>query len=470
MVYWSDVITRARSTFRIPFTKIALALAVVAILLLLAAVLAQGNLRITAAAGLLLSAPALLYLTVRWPIVFPFGLYLALVPFDPLLSFSGGLGTLTKFIGIAAILALLLRAILTRRMLLPPSSWYAWGALLLWMTLTAMWSITAETTLAFLQTMGSLFALLTAIAIYPITALEFRVLRRLTIFAGIVTAAYGFYAYRSGQHVFSTPHGLTRLVLQAGKLQFDPNHYAAFFLIPIAFVVAGFLVDTRLPQRILYACGAAMLVANILLSGSRGGLIAVAVIVVYAGIRTRRYFATAVTGAAGLALSVAIPNVWARFFDPTQGDGSGRREIWATGFRALHDYWAFGAGFATYPDVYDRYLLATAQKSFQGWGRPGHNLLMQSSVELGVLGVILVLVAWWSSFRQTASIPRDHPLYASRIGCEAAIAGLFWMAMTIDILWYKYLWIALSLCVLLANLYRPRLIFAPGMRPAEHLR
>jgi hypothetical protein len=83
--------------------------------------------------------------------------------------------------------------------------------------------------------MAALLALFTVLALYPIQSFELAWVRRILIFTGIVTACYGIYAFRSGQHLGATAHqaainhGTVRLAISSGKLQFDPNHYAAFF-------------------------------------------------------------------------------------------------------------------------------------------------------------------------------------------------------------------------------------------------
>ena len=46
-------------------------------------------------------APALLVLALKRSYLFPYGLYVVLVPFDNMLKISGS-GTLTKFLGIAS--------------------------------------------------------------------------------------------------------------------------------------------------------------------------------------------------------------------------------------------------------------------------------------------------------------------------------------------------------------------------------
>ena len=434
-----------------------LAVAGSALLALIAESVARGNYR-TLGLGLALAlSPIFVRSALRFPLLFPFGLYLAFVPFDPLLQISAGGATLTKFAGIASIVALLARTIVLRKALVPQRSWYGWLAVITYASLSLVWSIDVEATKFLLGAMLSLFALFTALAIYPIAYVEFLWVRRLLIGTGIATACYGVYAFRSGQHTLSGPHhNLDRLTITNGTTQFDPNHYAAFFLIPIAIVVVGFFVDRRPRAKLAYAGIFGLLTSSVLLSGSRGGLIGIAVIVAYLGIRTRKFVSMGAVVGLALILSAFIPSVWVRFADPTQGDGSGRSEIWATGLRGLREFWLVGSGFGTYPDVYDAYLLQAVQRTFAGVHRPSHSIIVEAAIELGVLGSIALGLALWWSLRANARVSRNDPLFVHRLEAEGMLAGIIWMALTIDVLWYKYFWLALTFGLLLANVHRAR--------------
>ncbi|GAC1613829.1 MAG: hypothetical protein NVS4B5_01560 [Vulcanimicrobiaceae bacterium] len=437
--------------------KIALAVCSVGFLTLLASTLGRGNPKnaiMVLSVGLL---PVFFYVATRWPIVFPFGLYALLVPFDPLLAFISGGGTLTKIVGIASIAALALRALLTRRVLVPPRSWLGWGAFVLLMIISLTWTISVKHTLDPLQIVISLFVLFTALAVYPISLAEFDVLRKVTIFAGVSIAAYGLYAFRPTRAPASMPGHLhyERLTLSSGRIHMDPNHFAAFFLIPIAFVLIAFLNARSWTARFAYGGMFALMAAEVSRTGSRGGFVGVAIVMLYLGIRSRRYLASAAITVGGLLVSLAFPTVWQRFGDKTQGANSGRNFIWSTGIRAFHDYWLTGSGFGTYPEAYDKYLLLSSQPQFQGWNRPAHNLFISIGVELGVFGLLVLVAVLFYTFRQNSNIPRTHALYSYRLAIEAMLVGLLWMSISIDVLWYKYVWLALAFNVLLANIYRP---------------
>ena len=443
--------------------RILAAVAGLFVLLGLASYVVLGGSSRALVVGALGLVPIALYVALRWPVVFPFGLYLVLVPFDALLRTEGGTGaTLTKFVAYAVVAAFAIRIVLVRRALVPPAPWFLWAAFTLFAVASLGWSVYPEQTLFILSIFVPLFALYTLAAIYPVTVAETLRFRGIVEIAGVLIGAYGIYAYFTGQRLVGT-----RLSLSEGKLHVDPNHYAAFFVIPVALVTSRFLTDRRASVRLASALALALFVVNVVFSGSRGGFIGVGFALAYLAVRTRNYRTTAALAAIALAISVAIPNVWRRFADPTQGDNSGRNDIWAVGIHAFPHYWFAGAGFATYEDVYNDFLVQSYQRLFQGWSRPSHNLIVGTAVELGVIGLGLVLGAWWLSLKQTWDVPRRHPLAPVAYACEAACAGLFVCALTLDVLWYKYIWVAFMLVVMTSNAVHPRILWAPRRRAGD---
>lgn len=435
--------------------RLAIVAIAVAMLLGLAIAVAFDKLVLGIEIALLASAPLFLYWAYRRPTIFPLGLYILSVPVDPLLKVGSGAGsTLTKYIGIATIAALLVHAFRMRRLYAPPRAWYGWAAYLLLCTLSIAWSIDGEVTTEFVLTMCTLFALYTAIAMYPMTAQAYVTVRRTAVLAGALTALYGFYAYVGGQRMNGA-----RLSLAQGDIHLDPNHYSAFFCIPIGIVAARLFFTRSRRDQVVCALLVLIMFTNVLLSGSRGGLIAATLLTLYIGIRARRYVLLGITFLAGLAFTFAVPNVWQRILDPTQGDASGRSEIWSVGIAAIKEYGLIGCGFGAFPVAYQENLNHAYQRLFSGYGRPAHNIMIQTTAELGIAGLIILCAAWWASFRQNAFIPRTSPYFMDRCAFEGAIMGIFVSALTIDLLWFKYFWLCLTLIAILSNVVRPTILF-----------
>jgi O-antigen ligase len=181
-------------------------------------------------------------------------------------------------------------------------------------------------------------------------------------------------------------------------------------------------------------------------------LIALAVMLLYIAWRTRyRFQILAIMTLAGVG-SLLQPTMWDRFADKGLGAGSGRLYIWDAGRLALKAHWLGGAGLGAFPAAYNHELLAMYQPIFQGWSRPAHNAVLSAAVELGLLGALLLIFAWWRSWQDA----RGNTVI------EAAIVGLAVAAMFLDVMLFKYIWLALSMAVLVKNAAEPR--FLRGMR------
>ncbi len=146
--------------------------------------------------------------------------------------------------------------------------------------------------------------------------------------------------------------------------------------------------------------------------------------------------------------------------DPSgqQGSASGRTFIWQTGLYSLRDHIFFGTGVGSYSTTYDRNLLDVYQAAFQGWSRPSHSILVGGLTELGIVGLIIVLAAWYVSFRQMRLIPKTSEWYGLRLAFEGAIVGLFAMSLSIDPTYVKYMWLAHSMALMLLNQVVPRVL------------
>jgi hypothetical protein len=389
------------------------------------------------AAGL---APFAIYFALKRPTVFPLGLYVMLVPFDAILGASNNGGTLTRIVAIASALALLFHMITSRRVYAPPKSWISWAVLTLWVALTALWTIDSTRTALMLGMFVQLFFFFTVLNVYPFDRRDVRLLAAITALSGTVAAAYGLYMYFQ--------HGvlLGRMSISNGSNEWlDPNHLAASLLLPLAFSIGALFETKSVRLRIAAAIAAVTMINGILLTGSRGGLVAFVLMLLVIAWRTRYRVQILGFFAATGVLSLLSPTVWQRFTDPTQGSGSGRLFIWNTATRALKEFWLTGSGFGSFQTVYDREILAIYQSTFQGWSRPAHNAVISAAVEIGLLGAAMLLYAWWRSWRDARG----------NVVIEAAIIALFVVSLFLDVILFKYLWLAFSFAAMAKNAADP---------------
>ncbi len=406
----------------------------------------------------------------RYPLVFPFLAYVALVPFDSLLVVTAG-STIVKLVGIATLGALLFRMLLTRHVLLPPRAWYLWLGLIAYATLTLLWVPDFVTGKLVYTAMLNLFLMMTVLAIYPATRTELKL-----VMAGIVVSGVGAAGVGILQYLHNNVNSEGWLTVQnAGGVELDHNYFASSFLLPIALALAGTFYARGRAIRVVCAAVTLFMMFGVLLAGSRGGFIASVVVFLYFAIRTRYRVQVVAVTAAAFALSAFAPTVWQRF-GRENGTGSGRTDIWQTGMHTFKEHWLFGSGVGSYQFNYDRSVLDVYQRMFQGWGRPGHSIFFVSLNDFGVLGLCLVLACWFYSAYQLRVIPKSNWLFGARLASEAAIIALFSQSLFIDPFSIKYVWLALSLPSLLLNSYAPHRLGAlrpaaprPAARPAPRL-
>ncbi|MGH7707314.1 MAG: O-antigen ligase family protein [Vulcanimicrobiaceae bacterium] len=395
-------------------------------------------------------APVLFVVALRMPLVFPFGLYVALIPFDEVLLFSRG-DSIPRLAAIVAAGGLLLNILLRKRLCAPPQAWYTWGLFVGWATLSFFWSINVDATKSEFQTVLQLFLMMTVLAIYPAREREFKWMLAIVVLSGVATAVYTFFEATHGVRFSDT----ARVSIQSQSGAYvDPNFLSTSYLLAIA--VATCALNSVRSLAIRSGCIASIVVMcfGVFVTGSRGGFLALVAAMLWIIWKSRYRFQLFVFSGLALSASLFVPTVWARFAkDPSQQwSGSGRTDIWATGLASVKSHLLLGSGFGSFPDVYNRGLYAVYQSVFQGIGRPSHSIVVGTLVEVGLIGLLLVLAAWFMSFRQLRMIARSSSLHPMRVAFEATIIGLFFQSLFLDVYSIKYYWLAHSLVLTLANL------------------
>jgi hypothetical protein len=151
---------------------------------------------------------------------------------------------------------------------------------------------------------------------------------------------------------------------------------------------------------------------------------------------------------AGGILSLFNPTVWDRFNDKGLNAGSGRLFIWDVAANALKHYGLAGAGIGAFPTAYDHELLSIFQPTFQGWSRPAHDAFLSAFVEVGIVGGIIHIFAWWQSWKDSRG----------NIVIEAAIVGMATASLFLDVLFFKYVWLVFTMAVLVKNAAEPHFL------------
>jgi O-antigen ligase len=210
--------------------------------------------------------------------------------------------------------------------------------------------------------------------------------------------------YAAYQFVSKSPKvwGLPSFYVGRGSGTFYyPNHFASFLemLLPLALAYA---VIGRLSHvtKIFLVYAAAVMLAGIAVSLSRGGWLATAIIlilmcVIFLAQRDYRIHGLVLFGLLIAALTFTIPRVRAfqerlAKLDPTHKVDNLRFALWQPALDMWHDHFWWGVGPANFDYKFSKYRPSQVQLR-AGWV---HNDYLNTLVDYGLAGTLLVAAAW----------------------------------------------------------------------------
>jgi O-antigen ligase len=389
------------------------------------------------------AAPAALLAWHR-PFIFPGAVYAMLIPFDNLTEL-GSVSSLSRAVGALFGLALLIALVRKGRIMRPPRELIAWMLVIFWMITSAFWALNQSTAMGQLAPYLQLFGLFAIVALSPVTRDDFFALALGAIIGAVVAACVGIVLYSHGQDI---SHG--RLVVQFGGRAIDENHNAASLLMPLmlAFVAA---FRTRWPPgRIMLWLAVLTIVAGLVLTGSRGGFVAMLAGAAVLFVRTKYRFAM-LTGMVGIGIAGASSVLISRFSDVVSSGGAGRSEIWASAWRAFQDHWLVGVGIGNFQEAYDAVYMDVYHPTYSHWHMVAHNIIAQTGVEIGLVGLLLVGVAWALMLCDPPASRDPSSLTEWWRAAQAGLVALLCASMFVDLAWYKDPWLGFMLAIVVKN-------------------
>ncbi len=391
---------------------------------------------------------AVLIAVSRDPLHYLLPAYIVTVPFGSKLSLGlpAPLDSLSTPLLLLLILTTAYQAALGERTRAPLSGTLpTWVLLLGWAGLSAQWSLSAGLTATGVT---NLLALILLFGLLSVVRIDARVLRNAQVAIVISGAAAGLFA-------------LTQLLLLGGlPVEGDAgarfgadilgaNNTAAALLLPLAVALPRAVSAVRRSDRLLHVAAALLIGVAIVLSGSRGGLLAALVVflVIFAatpsGRRQLGLFGAVALGALVIVLATNPAGVGARQTGHTTS--SGRSEIWRIAEEACHSYCLAGSGWATFPRVYEEMQpkVPESRVLVRGTAYEAHNIWIESLVQVGLPGLLLLFTGLVLTFRDIRRLPqrlRAPPL--------AAFAGTMVASMFLSNFEYKFFWLVLTYTVL----------------------
>jgi hypothetical protein len=393
--------------------------------------------------------PVLLVLAWNHPLVFPYGAYAILIPFDLLLSMPQ-LGTAARLGGAVSGVALLLWLLRTRKIVVPAPALAAWLGLALWSCVSMLWAPDAASAAHECGTLAQLVLLYAIVSLVPATPRDVIALFGAVVVGGLIAACFGIREFAhptAAQQLISQVSD--RIPLLVGTQRLDVNEFADSLLLPLAIVGAATVSARKIAWKAAGVAAIGVLLYAMSLAASREAFVAVAVVFGYLFVVMPQRAQIGALGAGLAALVLANGNLLHRFLSASASGGSGRLSIWTAGLAAFKEHWLVGAGSGSFASAYDQVYLRVFQPYDMGWSRAAHNMLVQNGVEYGVVGLALLVGGIWLTLRGLPRLGRMHPLFTLRAGIVAALLGLCVAGFFVDLTTAKVFWLALSLIALL---------------------
>jgi O-antigen ligase len=401
-------------------------------------------------------ALAVAVLVARWPVGASLGTYAFLLPFDSILipGQMGGIHLhLTWFVGAAAGGILLTLGLVGRGFVRPPRAALWLSLIVFWAGMSSLWAINTENAVFRLPLVGLLLLLYLAAVSIRVSQQELAMVACLTILGGCIAAAVSLYGYSHGQWwmlpgVHRQLSG--RETLSLGERVTNPNTLGATLILPLSLAVGLLLSSRTWLRRLLLTGVVAVIGASIYATMSRGTLVATAVVFLIYLWRSRERWRVLVPITVLGGMVLAMPQLFFLRLGETFADrGAGRFDLWVVGFHILKHYAVLGAGLDCFPDAFNEYVHTAP--NFEGFSRAPHNVYLGTWVELGLVGLVLLLSAIGGHLLLAAKASRADSDESSRlrlISYEAACLGLLASGLFLDMLWEEYFWLTLMLLVM----------------------
>ena len=406
-------------------------------------------------------ATLVLPLALVWPVETALGAFALIVPFDEITGVGNGTVTVTWLVGVFALVMLLMVGVLQKRLEIPPRAALWWTLLVAWGGFSAFWAIDPSSALAKLPTALSLLLIYLATASLEISDRELSTISLFAIAGGCAAAVFAVHAFFSGSFYHG---GEMRGSLIVGAKETDPNIFAASLLLPLALAVGRFLAPSGRLQKMLMLGACAVISLGMLVTQSRGAVLAMAVMIFVYLYRFRIKLRLVVPV---FVCAVTFASVWdllfTRFEKAGASGGGGRLDIWRAGLAAIQKYGFFGAGMENFGFAYNEF--ARFSSKFQGYSFGAHNIYLQISVELGIVGVLLLAAAVTSQFRMLRGSPTGKAPISSSVPFEAASWAMLCSGFFLGVLWLKSFWLVWMLLAVAGKLNR-RARSVPMMPPA----
>jgi O-antigen ligase len=264
----------------------------------------------------------------------------------------------------------------------------------------------------------------------------------------------------------------------------DPNDFAAAMVVVVMVGLYLFRAARDWHAKLAVGVMVGIVVAAIVLSGSRGGLVSFAVVAVLFVWRQPRR--TQLLGALAAIALLSFP-FWPestrqrlRLQPPDETATSQEFEVAQSSARRRASYHVFGAsliaeqpllgyGIGTFGRYYPESEFARFDNPLreEDFSRVAHNTYLEVAVGSGLVGLgfylLMFFVSWYHLHKVGRQAPRGSFLWAAASAFELALIGLMISNLFLSIQHFKYLWLSVGMSSSLA--YYARQVADPNPLP-----
>jgi O-antigen ligase len=381
---------------------------------------------------------ALIPVVIRWPVLTTFGVYALLAcSFDSLRIFEGS--TLTKPVGVLAAGVLAAVGLVERRLGRPPSTALWWGLFIVWAALTTTWAINPEAGFRRLPSALSMFLLYLVGVSFKPTRRELYWACVLTVLGGVLAAGAGYIFGLDADAAGNKARG--RITLGGGD-ESNPNTLGRILILPLALGVGGLVGLPGIAQKAIALGCIGLMGAGIFISMSRAALLGMVTMVAVLVYRMRARWQIIAAMVVLLMLSAVMPE---QFYRRVVGMGGAedhsaaeRIRLLKAGLESIENFGIFGIGLDNSPSAFTLYGASAV-------GVGPHNMYLMVWIELGIIGLVLMLAALGS---QVFGVYKARKLGHGGIvlaALEAAFLGTLTHAIFGIQIWTKTFWLILIL-------------------------
>jgi len=228
-----------------------------------------------------------------------------------------------------------------------------------------------------------------AVSIFLVTSMATRNLRAFNATAWLIVICSVLLVWHSAVQMSTGLGPLTNIKPFDGRPYYvgtlaDPNDLGQLFAISIALAIYLAVQQQRWLARLSVVAIIGWLSYGVLLTNSRGALLAALGVLGVVGVQ--RFGKVAVLAVAALSIPVLLAATRLSQLNPEEESAAGRVEAWYEGMQMLRQNPLFGVGYGGFTD--HNYLTA-------------HNFLVLPIAELGLVGFTLWLAMVWYTMRAT---------------------------------------------------------------------